>query len=74
MAGRKVSLEEKIKKQEEVVFKAKDKYDAEVEKLDKLVMKLKEIESKELIRAFEKTNRSLEEILVFMGEKREDQD
>ena len=74
MAGRKVSLEEKIKKQEEVVFKAKDKYDAEVEKLDKLVMKLKEIESKELIRAFEKTNRSLEEILEFMGEKREDQD
>lgn len=51
MAGRRISIDEKIKKQEELVFKAKEKYEAEVEKLDKLVTKRRELESKELVKA-----------------------
>jgi hypothetical protein len=66
MAGRKVSLDDKIKKQEELVFKAKEKYDSEVEKLDRLLTKRRELESKELVKAFEKSGKSLQEILDFM--------
>ena len=74
MAGRKVSLEEKIKRQEEAVFRAKEKYDAEVEKLDGLLIKQREIESKELIKAFEKSDRSLKEIIEFMLGKAKNRD
>ncbi len=66
MVGRKVSLDDKIKKQEELVFKAKEKYDSEVEKLDRLLTKRRELESKELVKAFEKSGKSLQEILDFM--------
>ena len=66
MAGRKVGLDDKIKKQEELVFKAKEKYDSEVEKLDRLLTKRRELESKELVKAFEKSGKSLQEILDFM--------
>lgn len=66
MAGRKVSLDDKIKKQEELVFKAKEKYDSEVEKLDRLLTKRRELESRELVKAFEKSGKSLQEILDFM--------
>ncbi len=66
MAGRKVGLDDKIKKQEELVFKAKEKYDSEVEKLDRLLTKRRELENKELVKAFEKSGKSLQEILDFM--------
>ncbi|MBQ6415871.1 MAG: ErpK protein [Butyrivibrio sp.] len=66
MAGRKVSLDDKIKKQEELVFKAKEKYDSEVEKQNRLLTKRRELESKELVKAFEKSGKSLQEILDFM--------
>ena len=49
-----MSLDDKIKKQEEAVFKAKDRYEAELKELDKLIAKRREIESKELVKAFEK--------------------
>ncbi len=67
-----ISLEDKIKKQEEAVFKAKDKYEAELEELDRLLTKRRELESKELVKAFEKSKRSLKEILEFMNEDDED--
>ena len=62
------SLDDRIKKQEEAVFKAKDRYEAEMKELDKLITKRREIESKELIKAFEKSKKSLKEILDFMNE------
>ena len=49
------SLDDRIKKQEEAVFKAKDRYEAELKELDKLITKRRELESKELVKAFEKS-------------------
>ena len=69
-----ISLEEKIKKQEESVFKAKDKYEAELKELDRLLTKRRELESKELVKAFEKSKKSLKEILEFMNGNEDDED
>ena len=69
-----ISLEDKIKKQEEAVFKAKDKYEAELKELDRLLTKRREFESKELVKAFEKSKRSLKEILEFMNGNEGDED
>ena len=67
MARRTITIDEKIKSAEAEVLNAKAKYDAAVEKLDALIVKKREIESKELLKAFEKSDRSLEEILAFLG-------
>ena len=67
MARRKIDLSETIKQQEEVVLKAKDRYDREVAELDRLLTKRKEMESRKLMLAFEKSDRSIDEILAFLG-------
>ena len=67
MAGRKQTIEDRINKAEAVVIKAKEKYEAALEDLNRLVKKKKEMESKELMRAYEKSERSLEEVLGFPG-------
>lgn len=69
-----ISLDDRIKKQEEAVFKAKDKYEAEMKELDKLLTKRREIESKELVKAFEKSKKSLKEIIEFMNGSSDDED
>ena len=69
-----ISLDDKIRKQEEAVFKAKDKYEAELKELDKLITKRREIESKELVKAFEKSKKSLKEIIEFMNGDSDDED
>ena len=66
-AGRKQTIEDRINKAEAVVIKAKEKYEAVLEDLNLLVKKKKEMESKELMRAYEKSERSLEEVLEFLG-------
>ena len=68
MARRKITIDEKIKSAEAEVLSAKAKYDAAVEKLDALIIKKREMESKELLKAFEKSDRSLEEIQAFLGD------
>ena len=66
MAGRKQSIiEDRIKKAETVLVKAKEKYDAALENLNRLVKKKKEMESRELMQAYEKSDRSIEEALAF---------
>lgn len=67
MSGRKQTIEDRINKAEAVVIKAKEKYEAALEDLNRLVKKKKEMESKELMRAYEKSERSLEEVLEFLG-------
>ena len=67
MAGRKQTIEDRINKAEAVVIKAKEKYEAALEDLNRLVKKKKEMESKELMHAYEKSERSLEEVLEFLG-------
>lgn len=67
MARKRQTIDDRIKKAEEVVIKTKEKYDAALEELNALVKKKKEMESKELMRAFEKSKRSFEEVLEFLG-------
>ena len=67
MAGRKqCTIEDRIKKAETVLVKAKEKYDAALENLNRLVKKKKEMESRELMQAYEKSDRSIEEALAFL--------
>ena len=72
MARRKITLNDKIKQQEQVVLKIKDRYDAAVAELDRLLTKRRELESKELLKAFEKSDRSLEEIIAFLESRDSD--
>ncbi len=72
MARRTISIDEKIKNQKEVVFALKDKYEAAVEELNKLIQKKKELQNKELMKAIEGSSKSMEEILEFLKEDAEE--
>lgn len=67
MARRTQTIDDRIKKAEEAVIKSKEKYDAALEELNLLVKKKKEMESKELMKAYEKSNRTFEEVIEFLG-------
>lgn len=67
MARRKVTIDDKIAQAESVVIKTKEKYDAALEDLNRLIKKKRELEGKELMQAYEKSNRSLEEVLEFLS-------
>ena len=69
MARRVIAIEEKIEKQTEDVTKAKKKYELEVDKLNTLIEKKKEMESRELLEAFSKSSRSYKEIMDFLTSK-----
>jgi hypothetical protein len=43
MAGRSISIDEKIERQKEITFALKDKYEATVAELDALIQKKKEL-------------------------------
>lgn len=62
------SIDEKIEQQKQMVSKAKDRYDAAVAELEKLMKKRDEIRSKELIAAITASGKSYEEILAFLRE------
>lgn len=62
-----ITLDERIEKQKAVVFNLKDKYDQAVAELDQLQKKKREMQSRELLKAFENSNRSLEEVLSFLN-------
>ncbi|MCH4891370.1 hypothetical protein EZV73_27615 [Acidaminobacter sp. JC074] len=69
MARRQITIDEKIEKQKEVVLKIKDRYEAALNDLKTLMKKKHDLESKELINAFEKSDKSLDEILDFLSSK-----
>lgn len=75
--GKRLSIDEKIEKKKEEVFALKEKYDAAVAELSQLQKKRKEMQGKEILKAFESSDKSLEEILAFMsagnGEEEEDE-
>lgn len=71
MAKRSISVDEKIKKQKEVVATAKDKYDVALNELNLLIKKKQDLQGKELLNAFVNSDKSLDEILVFMSGKNE---
>ena len=62
MARRSISIEEKIEAQKELVSKAKDRYEAELDKLEKLMRK-----RDELMEAFTNSERSFEEVMRFLS-------
>ena len=73
MARRSISIDEKINQQKQVVFQAKDKYDAAVAELEKLMKKRDEVRQKELLNAFASSNKSFEEVMSFLrGESPEE--
>ena len=69
MARRSASIDEKIESQKELVSKAKDRYERELEKLNTLMKKRNELRSRELMEAFTNSDRSFEEVMRFLTEK-----
>ena len=67
MARRNIPIEEKIETQKELVSKAKDRYEAELDKLEKLMRKRDELRSKELMEVFANSERSFEEVMRFLS-------
>nr|WP_296011365.1 ErpK protein [uncultured Blautia sp.] len=72
MARRSIPIEEKIETQKELVSKAKDKYEAELDKHEKLMRKRDELRSKEMMEAFANSERSFEEVMRFLSGKEVD--
>lgn len=66
MARTRRSLDERIEEQEQVVSKAREHYESEVNKLEQLMNKRDELQKKELMEAIEDNNRSFEEIMQFL--------
>ena len=71
MARRSIPIEEKIEIQKEQGSKTKDRYEAELAKLEKLMRKRDELRSKELMDAFTNSERSFEEVMRFLAGKEE---
>lgn len=74
MARKSISIEDKINQQKEVVSKTKDKYDAAVADLEKLMKKRDELRNKELLDAFASSGKSYDEIMAFLSEKTNDEE
>ena len=66
---KRITIDEKIELQKAVVSKAKDKYDAELDKLNMLMQKREESRRKELMNAFMKSSKSYDEIMTFLSEE-----
>lgn len=69
-----MSIDEKIDQQKEVVLKIKEKYDAAVAELEKLMRKRDEIRNKKLLQAIADSDKSYEEIMRFLGTEKEETD
>ena len=65
MARRVVILEEKIEKVQINVAETKVKYDKAVDELEKLLMKRKERDNKQLLKAFSESEKTLAEVIEF---------
>ncbi len=68
---RTITLDEKIEKAQEAVFHAKDRYDAAVEELNKLLQKKQELQRQELLKAIEASSRSFDEIIKFLAREQD---
>ena len=66
MARTRRSLDERIEEQEQVVSKAREHYESEVNKLEQLRNKRDELQKKKLMKAIEDSSRSFEEIMQFL--------
>ena len=62
MARTRRSLDERIEEQEQVVSKAKEHYESEVNKLEQLMNKRDELQKKELMKAIEDSDRQRQKL------------
>lgn len=62
-----ITIDDRIEKQKEVVLKAKNRYDSAVAELNKLMTRRDELRSKELIKAISKSDRSYDDILAYIN-------
>ena len=69
MARKRISIDVKIERQKDIVSKAKDKYEAELSVLEELMQKRRGMQSKELMKVIENSDRSYEEIITFLSNK-----
>ena len=69
MARRVVTLDEKIRKAEAAVAAAKEKYDAALDELEKLVTKRKQLDDKKVLEAYHAGDKTADEIVAFIQEK-----
>ena len=60
--------DERIEQQEQAVSRIKDRYDAEVSKLEELMNKRDVLRKKELMKAIEDSGKSFDEIIKFLRE------
>lgn len=74
MARRVVTLEEKIEKVQINVAETKVKYDKAVDELEKLLMKRKERDNKQLLKAFSESEKTLAEVIEFLQGNRPSED
>lgn len=69
MARKRTTIDEKIELQKDVVSKAKDKYEAALDELNRLMQKRDEARRKELMDAFMKSSRTYDEVMEFLSEE-----
>ena len=74
MARRVVILEEKIEKVQINVAETKVKYDKAVDELEKLLMKRKKRDNKQLLKAFSESEKTLAEVIEFLQGNRPSED
>jgi len=66
MSRRVITIEEKIEKAQAAVLATKEKYDAALDELEKLVAKRKQMEDKKLLDAYHEGDKTAEEIIEFI--------
>lgn len=66
-----MTIDQKIEQQKEVVLKMKEKYDAAVAELERLMCKRDEIRNKVLLQAIADSDKSYEEIMSFLKTEKE---
>ena len=74
MARRVVILEEKIEKVQINVAETIVKYDKAVDELEKLLMKRKERDNKQLLKAFSESEKTLAEVIEFLQGNKSSED
>lgn len=70
--GKRLTLEERVAAAEQEVVKYKSKYEEALGELRKLLEKKKSLETAEIVKAIEKSDRTYDEIMAFLSTKNED--
>lgn len=74
MARRTITLDEKISKAEAAVIVAKEKYDAALDEMEKLVTKRKQMDDKRLLEAYHAGDKTADEIIAFIQDQAQKSD